>query len=64
MTTPGARNQPRILDLAIAAAAIVMFLGILGGVLAMVRQDFSAAGLCLLAAAVAAGLAMNAVLRA
>lgn len=63
MSPSETKAQPRILDLAIAVAAIVMVLGILGGVLAMIKLNFSSAGMCLLAAGVTAGLLANAVLR-
>lgn len=63
MTSPTTKSSPRILDLAIAIATMVMVLGLLGGVLAMIRLEFAAAGVCLLAAGVAAGLVANAVLR-
>ena len=62
MSPSETKAQPRILDLAIAVAAIVMVLGILGGVLAMIKLDFGAAGMCLLAAGLTAGLLANAVL--
>lgn len=63
MSAPAAKQEPRILGLAIGVAALVMIGGVLGGALALVKLDFSGAGMCLLAAGVAAGFVANAVLR-
>lgn len=63
MTTPTTKSTPRILDLAIVLAVLVMFLGLIGGVGALGRRDFTGAGLCLLASGLTAGLLANAVLR-
>jgi hypothetical protein len=63
MTPPAAAKEPRILGLAIAVAALVMILGVAGAAFALIRQDFGAAGVCLLAAGLTAGLLVNAILR-
>ena len=63
MTSPTTKATPRILDVAIVAAVLVMFLGIVGAAGAFARRDFTGVGICLLATGLTAGLIANAVLR-
>jgi len=63
MTDTTEKTQPTSLGWAIGGCIAAMLAGLLGGAMALSRRDFNGGGMCLLAAAVAAGLLANAILR-